>query len=94
MSCERCNLEFCPVLNLRYDCEDSQLRNTYRRLAQKFHPDSGRRENDSGGDSKIKQINNCYSNFSNFRRRVLPRAQANIAIDRRFQSPGVYLIEE
>jgi len=89
MSCEVCDLKFCHVLGLGGDCDYSQLRERYRRLARKFHPDAGYK----GGSSAIKEINSCYDKLE---KRRLPLAVQTSSLDKNYSlgAPGIYFLEK
>ncbi|KAK8942006.1 Chaperone protein dnaJ 49 [Platanthera guangdongensis] len=69
------NVDFYAVLGLRKDCSDADLRNAYKKLALRWHPDrcsaSGKSEFAKEAKEKFQAIQEAYSILSDSNKRFL-----------------------
>jgi len=54
--------DFYSVLGVSKDVSDADLKNTYRKLARKYHPDSN--QGDASAEAKFKEISEAYAVLS------------------------------
>ena len=59
--------DYYEVLGVKRDCDDSGLKNAYRELAKKYHPD---RNPDHGAEEKFKEASEAYSILSDPQKRA------------------------
>lgn len=69
------HVDFYAVLGLRKDCSDAQLRNAYKKLALRWHPDrcsaSGKSEFVKEAKEKFQAIQEAYSILSDSNKRFM-----------------------
>ncbi|KAG6467057.1 dnaJ homolog subfamily B member 6-like [Zingiber officinale] len=67
--------DFYEVLGLRKECSEAEVRNAYRKLAMKWHPDkcsaSGSTQSKEEAKEKFQEIQNAYSVLSDSNKRFL-----------------------
>lgn len=59
--------DYYEVLGVKRDCDDSGLKNAYRELAKKYHPD---RNPEQGAEEKFKEASEAYSILSDPQKRA------------------------
>ncbi len=59
--------DYYEVLGVKRDCDDSSLKNAYRELAKKYHPD---RNSEQGAEEKFKEASEAYSILSDPQKRA------------------------
>jgi molecular chaperone DnaJ len=60
--------DYYEILGVRKDSSDSEIKKSYRRLAQKYHPDAN--PGDKGAEEKFKEISQAYDVLSDARKRA------------------------
>lgn len=65
---EKKNVDFYAVLGLKKECSESELRNAYKKLAMRWHPD---RCSSSEAKAKFQAIQEAYSVLSDSNKRFL-----------------------
>ena len=61
--------DYYEILGVRRDCDDGQLKATYRKLAMKYHPD--RNPGDTVAEEKFKEAAEAYNVLSDPQKRSL-----------------------
>ena len=59
--------DYYEILGVKRDASDSELKQAYRKLALRWHPD---RNKDAGAEAKFKEINEAYEVLSNQEKRA------------------------
>ena len=54
------NSKFYNILGLNKDCNDNEIKKSYRKLAMKYHPDKSNDSNREQNEQKFKEISNAY----------------------------------
>jgi len=61
--------DYYEILEVSRDCNGTELKKSYRKLAMKYHPD--RNPDDKGAEEKFKQINEAYQALSDDEKRAI-----------------------
>ncbi len=61
--------DYYEILEVSKDCNGTELKKSYRKLAMKYHPD--RNPDDKEAEDKFKQINEAYQALSNEEKRAI-----------------------
>ncbi|XP_027902585.1 dnaJ homolog subfamily B member 3-like isoform X1 [Vigna unguiculata] len=68
---EKCNEELYEVLGIEKECTPSELKNAYKKLALKWHPDRCSGSHEEEGKKKFQAIQHAYSVLSDANTRLL-----------------------
>ena len=61
--------DFYEVLGVSRDADDAAIKQAYRKLAKKYHPDMNKGEKAKEAEEKFKEVNEAYSVLSDTEKR-------------------------
>ena len=75
--------DYYETLNVKKDANESEIKNSYRKLALKYHPD---KNTSSGAEEKFKEISEAYAVLSNKEKRNLYDTHGHDGINQKYTS--------
>ena len=75
--------DYYETLNVKKDANESEIKNSYRKLALKYHPD---KNTSSGAEEKFKEISEAYAVLSNKEKRNLYDTYGHDGINQKYTS--------
>ena len=75
--------DYYETLNVKKNANESEIKNSYRKLALKYHPD---KNTSSGAEEKFKEISEAYAVLSNKEKRKLYDESGHDGINQKYTS--------
>ena len=79
--------DYYETLNVKKDANESEIKNSYRKLALKYHPD---KNTSSGAEEKFKEISEAYAVLSNKEKRNLYDTYGHDGINQKYTSEDIF----